>query len=285
MGAPRTRYAADLDGPRRRVRVSGFALSATTVTNRQFAAFVTESGYRTTAEREGWSFVFAGFLPDPSRYPRHAPGTPWWRLVQGADWAHPEGPGSDASDRPGHPAVHVSWDDAVAFASFTGTRLPTEAEWELAARGGLKGARFPWGNALVTGGVDRQNVWQGNFPGETAARAGQSGTCDALFYPANAFGLHNMTGNVWEWVSDWFGPLPPARMPPVLDPRGAPTGDRKVMRGGSHLCHASYCERYFVHSRTSNTPDSSTGHIGFRVAAAGPALATSNLSRPAVGEV
>ncbi len=284
MGAPVTRYASDLDSPRRRVRVSGFALSATTVTNRQFAAFMTESGYRTTAEREGWSFVFAGFLPDPARYPRHAPGTPWWRQVQGADWAHPEGPGSHAADRPGHPAVHVSWDDAAAFASFTGTRLATEAEWELAARGGLKGARFPWGNALEPGGVRRHHVWQGSFPGETAARAGQTGTCDALVYPANSLGLHNMTGNVWEWVSDWFGPLPPARMPPVPDPCGASTGDRKVMRGGSHLCHASYCERYFVHSRTSNTPDSSTGHIGFRVASAGPALAASDLPRTADGE-
>jgi formylglycine-generating enzyme required for sulfatase activity len=220
MGAARSRYAVDLDSPRRRVKVSGFAMSATTVTNRQFAAFVAESGYRTTAEREGWSFVFAGALPDPVLHPRHAPGTPWWRQVFGADWAHPEGPGSDVVAREGHPVVHVSWDDAAAFAQFTGTRLPSEAEWEHAAR------------------------------------------C----FPPNAFGLYNMTGNVWEWVGDWFGPLPAARMPPTPDPKGPAAGGARVMRGGSHLCHASYCERYFVHSRTSNTPDSSTGHIGFRVA-------------------
>jgi formylglycine-generating enzyme len=267
MGAARSRYAVDLDSPRRRVKVSGFAMSATTVTNRQFAAFVAESGYRTTAEREGWSFVFAGALPDPVLHPRHAPGTPWWRQVFGADWAHPEGPGSDVVAREGHPVVHVSWDDAAAFAQFTGTRLPSEAEWEHAARGGLKGGAFPWGNGLVPDGQHRQNVWQGNFPTENLGEDGHAGTCDAHCFPPNAFGLYNMTGNVWEWVGDWFGPLPfAARMPPTPDPKGPAAGGARVMRGGSHLCHASYCERYFVHSRTSNTPDSSTGHIGFRVA-------------------
>lgn len=266
MGAGRSRYGVDLDSPRRRVKVSGFAMAATTVTNRQFAAFVAESGYRTTAEREGWSFVFAGALPDPTLHPRHAPGTPWWRQVFGADWAHPEGPGSDVVARAGHPVVHVSWDDAAAFAQFTGTRLPSEAEWEHAARGGLKGRVFPWGNALVPEGQHRQNVWQGNFPTENLGEDGHSGTCDAQCFTPNAYGLYNMTGNVWEWVADWFGPLPAARMPPTPDPKGPATGSARVMRGGSHLCHASYCERYFVHSRTSNTPDSSTGHIGFRVA-------------------
>jgi formylglycine-generating enzyme len=266
MGAARSRYAVDLDSPRRRVKLSAFALAATTVTNRQFAAFIAESGYRTTAEREGWSFVFAGALPDLSNHPRHAPGTPWWRQVFGADWQHPEGPGSNVSNRHRHPVVHVSWEDAAAFALFTGTRLPTEAEWEHAARGGSKGRSFPWGNALVPDGQHRHNVWQGRFPTENTAEDGHAGTCDAQDYPPNGYGLYNMTGNVWEWVADWFGPLPAARMPPVLDPRGPATGTARVMRGGSHLCHASYCERYFVHSRTSNTPDSSTGHIGFRVA-------------------
>jgi formylglycine-generating enzyme required for sulfatase activity len=267
MGAPRSRYGVDQDSPRRRVRLSGFSLAAITVTNRQFADFQAESGYRTTAERDGWSFVFASFLPDPDRFPRHAPGTPWWRQVQGADWAHPEGPGSNLEDRPDHPVVHVSWDDAQAFARFTGTRLPTEAEWEHAARGRLKAARFPWGNALVPADGHRQNVWQGSFPDQNSAEDGHAGTCDARAFPPNGYGLHNMTGNVWEWVADRFGALPPARIPPVTDPLGPATGERRVMRGGSHLCHASYCERYFVHSRTSNTPDSSTGHIGFRVAA------------------
>jgi formylglycine-generating enzyme required for sulfatase activity len=266
MGAERSRYAADLDAPRRRVKLSPFMLAATTVTNHQFAAFIAESGYRTTAEREGWSFVFSGSLPDPTAHPRHAPGTPWWRQVFGATWAQPEGPGSDIAQRGGHPVVHVSWEDAAAFARFTGTRLPTEAEWEHAARGGLKGRVFPWGNAPVPDGQHRQNVWQGRFPVENTAEDGHVGTCDAKSYPPNGYGLYNMTGNVWEWVANWFGPLPPARMPPVLDPHGPATGTARVMRGGSHLCHVSYCERYFVHSRTSNTPDSSTGHIGFRVA-------------------
>jgi formylglycine-generating enzyme required for sulfatase activity len=266
MGAARSRYLADHDSPRRRVKLSAFRIASTTVTNRQFAAFVAESGYRTTAEREGWSFVFAGALPDPAAHPRHAPGTPWWRQVQGADWAHPEGQASDLTGREGHPVVHVSWEDAVAFARFTGTRLPTEAEWEHAARGGLKASRFPWGNGLVPEARHRQNVWQGDFPTRNTAEDGHSGTCDAASFPPNGYGLFNMTGNVWEWVADWFGPLPAAEMPPLRNPRGPVSGTAKVMRGGSHLCHASYCERYFVHSRTSNTPDSTTGHIGFRVA-------------------
>lgn len=266
MGTPRPRYDVDFDSPRRRVRLKPFRLSSVAVTNRLFAQFVAESEYRTTAEREGWSFVFAPFLSDSAAHPRHAPHTPWWRMVHGADWAHPEGPGSGIEARGDHPVVHVSWHDACAFACFTGTRLPTEAEWEHAARGGLKGMKFPWGNALVPDGQHRHNVWQGRFPDENLAEDGHVGTAPVTAYPPNGHGLHNMTGNVWEWVADWFGPLPPARHPPVVNPPGPPSGTRKVMRGGSHLCHASYCERYFVHSRTHNTPDSSTGHIGFRVA-------------------
>ncbi|MDM7932769.1 formylglycine-generating enzyme family protein [Tabrizicola sp.] len=272
MGAARSRYAVDLDSPRRRVRLDRFELSETTVTNRLFARFVTESGYKTTAEREGWSFVFAVFLADPAAHPRHAPHTPWWRQVFGADWAHPEGSGSTIEGRMDHPVVHVSWHDAAAFARFTGTRLPGEAEWEHAARGGLKGMKFPWGNALVPGGEHRHNVWQGDFPHRNTAEDGHAGAAPARSFPPNGYGLFNMTGNVWEWVADWFGPLPAPRLPPLANPTGPETGDRKVMRGGSHLCHASYCERYFVHSRTQNTPDSSTGHIGFRVAMDAPAL-------------
>jgi formylglycine-generating enzyme len=272
MGAAKSRYGVDLDGPRRRVRLAGFALAETTITNRLFARFVEESGYMTTAEREGWSFVFAMFLPDPAAHPRHAPQTPWWRQVFGADWAHPAGPGSSLDGLIDHPVVHVSWHDAAAFARFTGTRLPGEAEWEHAARGGLKGMKFPWGNALVPGGEHRHNVWQGDFPQQNTAEDGHAGTAPARSFPPNGHGLFNMTGNVWEWVADWFGPLPAPRLPPLANPTGPETGDRKVMRGGSHLCHASYCERYFVHSRSQNTPDSSTGHIGFRVAMDAPAL-------------
>lgn len=265
MGAARSRYADDRDSPRRRIRLDPFMIGATTVTNGLFARFVQESGHRTTAEREGWSYVFHLHLKNPGGY-AHPPGTPWWRQVPGADWAHPEGPGSNVEDRAGHPAVHLSWDDAAAFAGFTGTVLPTEAQWEHAARGGLRRMRFPWGNEMAPGGVHRHNTWQGRFPMENSAEDGHAGTAPAESYQPNGHGLFNMTGNVWEWVADWFGDLPPARIPPLSNPTGPDRGEARVIRGGSHLCCASYCERYFVHSRSRNTPGSTTGHMGFRLA-------------------
>ena len=266
MGTPRARYAVDRDSPRRRVRLDEFRMTATTITNRLFARFVQESGHRSTAERAGWSFVFHLHLARPDRHLAHPPGTPWWRQVQGADWAHPEGPGSSIADRPDHPVVHVSWEDAAAFARFTGTALPTEAQWEHAARGGLSRMRFPWGNEMAPAGQHRHNSWQGDFPLRDTGEDGFAGTAPAHSFAPNGYGLYNMTGNVWEWVADWFGDLPPSRLPPVANPSGPPQGTARVMRGGSHLCHASYCERYFVHSRSQNTPDSTTGHIGFRLA-------------------
>lgn len=266
MGAARSLYPDDLDSPRRRVRLDGFRMGAETVTNRLFARFVAESGHVTTAEREGWSFVFHLLLLDAARHPDHPPGLPWWRQVARADWAHPEGPGSGIADRMDHPVVHVSWWDAQAFAAFTGTRLPTEAEWEHAARGGLRHRRFPWGDEPEPGGEHRHNVWQGRFPMENTGADGHVGTAPAASFPPNAYGLHNMTGNVWEWVADWFGPLPEARIPPLRNPAGPATGAERVMRGGSFLCHASYCARYHVHSRSRNAPDSTTSHIGFRIA-------------------
>ncbi len=267
MGAAIGRYPDDLDSPPRRVFVSPFSLGRTSVTNRLFAAFAAESGYRTVAETEGWSFVFHLFLDDPLGWVEHPPQTPWWRAVAGASWAAPEGLGSDWRDRPDHPAVHLSWFDAQALAEFTGTRLPTEAEWEFAARGGLKGKRFPWGNDLVPASGHRHNTWQGQFPQTNTAEDGFTGTCPADHFPPNAYGFHNMTGNVWEWTATKFGPLPhnPGRLPP-RDPQGPAEGPGYVIRGGSYLCHASYCERYQVHSRTHNTPDSSTGHGGARLA-------------------
>lgn len=267
MGAARSLYPGDLDSPRRRVRLDRFRIGAEVVTNDLFARFVAESGYVTTAEREGWSFVFHLLLPAASRHPEHPPGLPWWRKVMGANWAHPEGPGSGIADRMDHPAVHVSWWDAQAFAAFTGTRLPHEAEWEHAARGGLRHRRFPWGDEAEPGGVHRHNVWQGRFPMENTAEDGYPGTAPAASFPPNGYGLHNMTGNVWEWVADWFGPLPEARLPPLRKPKGPADGTERVMRGGSFLCHDSYCARYHVHSRSRNAPDSTASHIGFRVAA------------------
>jgi sulfatase modifying factor 1 len=154
----------------------------------------------------------------------------------------------------------------LAFCDFAGLRLPTEAEWEKAARGGLAHKRFPWANELEPASGHRHNVWRGVFPTLNTTEDTYAGTCPADAFPPNGFGLHNMTGNVWEWCSDWFDKPPETRLPP-RDPRGPETGGEKVVRGGSHLCHASYRERYHVHSRTKNTPDSSTGHMGFRVAA------------------
>jgi len=265
MGAAEGRYPDDLDSPPRRVFLSPFAIGRTTVTNALFARFVAETGYRSTAEVEGWSFVFHAFLRDPARYPEHPVQTPWWRAVAGASWQAPEGPGSSVQGRETHPAVHLSWFDAMELAEATGTRLPTEAEWEFAARGGLKGKRFPWGNDLVPPSGHRHNVWQGRFPHVNSAEDGFAGTCPADHYRPNAYGLHNMTGNVWEWTSCWFGPLPHGPLPP-RDPQGPEHGPGRVIRGGSHLCHASYCERYQVHSRSHNTPDSTTGHMGVRLA-------------------
>lgn len=270
MGTNKPRYTVDLDGPARRVKVSGFRIGRLAVTNALFARFIAESGYRTTAEREGWSYVFAPFLEDAARHCDFAAGTPWWRRVDGADWAHPEGPQSTIDARLDHPVVHVSWLDAQAFARFTGTRLPSEAQWEYAARGGLKGKRHPWGNQLVPASGHQQNVWQGHFPDQNLAEDGYAGTAPADHFAPNGYGLYNMTGNVWEWCQDGFGPLPASlKGRPPLDPVGAITSDERVTRGGSHLCHASYCERYYVHSRTPNTADSTTGHTGFRIAARG----------------
>jgi formylglycine-generating enzyme required for sulfatase activity len=266
MGARRARYASDGEGPVRRIYTSAFRIARYAVTNRLYGDFVNESRYRSVAEREGWSFVFDGFLPANHAYPLSPEGTPWWRQVPGAAWNTPEGPGSGIEGRLDHPVVHVSWLDAMAFCEFTGMRLPTDAEWEKAARGGLKHKLFPWGNALEPPEGHRHNVWQGRFPDGNTGDDGYPGTAPVSAFAPNGYGLHNMTGNVWEWCADWFE-MPTIGRLPARNPKGPATGHQKVLRGGSHLCHASYCERYHVHSRTRNTPDSTTGHMGFRIAA------------------
>lgn len=248
------------------VEVSTFALAPRTVTNRQFAAFVHETGYVTTAEGFGNTFVFVGLLPDDFPPTAAVAATPWWRLVEGADWQHPEGPHSNLDDRDEHPVIHVSWFDAAAYCAWSRTRLPTEAEWEYAARGGRSGHHFPWGDEREPGGQHRMNVYQGRFPVEDTAADGWAGTSPTGTYPPNDFGLHEMTGNVWEWCADWFDPGYYGRST-VQDPRGPSDGRSRVMRGGSYLCHQSYCWRYRVDARSANTPDSSTGNLGFRVAA------------------
>ena len=258
-------YPADGEGPAHEVELSPFSISRHAVTNERFAHFVAATGHRTEAEGFGWSFVFGGLLPAGFPPTRSVAAAPWWRQVEGADWAHPEGPDSTWEDRPGHPAVHVSWNDARAFCAWSGTRLPSEAEWEHSARGGLSGHRFPWGDELEPGGEHRMNVFQGEFPGGNTCADGYAGTAPVGSFPANGYGLHEMTGNVWEWTADWFDPGYYARSP-RKDPRGPERGELRVQRGGSYLCHASYCNRYRVDSRSANEPGSSTGNLGFRVA-------------------
>jgi sulfatase modifying factor 1 len=237
--------------PVREVEVAAYAIGRCAVTVEEFAGFVAATGHRTDAELFGSSFVFGGLLPDDFPPTRGVAAAPWWREVHGADWAHPEGPQSDVGARGRHPVVHVSRRDAEAYAAWWGGRLPTEAEWEHAARGGLVGQPFPWGADLEPGGEHRMNVWQGTFPRHDTADDGWRGTCPADAFPPNGHGLHNTTGNVWEWCAgSWT----------TDDTAG-------VSRGGSYLCHASYCRRYRVSARQSHAADSSSGNLGFRIAA------------------
>ena len=260
------RYPGDGEGPAREITLAPYRIGRHSVTNAQFAAFVDDTGHRTEAEVFEWSFVFHLFLPDDFPETRGVAATPWWRQVYGADWAHPAGPQSNLDDVADHPVVHVSWNDAQAYCQWAGVRLPTEAEFEKAARGGLVQQQFVWGEEFSPDGETMCNIFEGSFPVENTAEDGHVGTAPVGSFPANGFGLHDMAGNVWEWCSDWFhsnfhvdGPR--------TNPQGPPAGQAKVMRGGSYLCHDSYCHRYRVSARSSNTADSSTGNLGFRVAA------------------
>ena len=190
--------------------------------------------------------------------------TPWWCQVPGACWKAPEGPGSDTSKRADHPVVHTSWDDAEAYCRWAGLRLPTEAEWEYAARGGLEQKLYPWGDTLRVKGIHRCNIWQGEFPSKDIAEDGYAGTCPVDAFPPNDFGIYSVSGNTWEWCADWFSAEHDEG--PFVNPSGAATGTARVLKGGSFLCHRSYCNRYRVAARSSNTPDSSSSHLGFRVA-------------------
>ena len=265
----------DGEGPVREVRLDAFLIGRTAVTNAEFARFVADTGHCTDAERFGSSFVFKGLLPrsEPRKAAkrggmRESPNAaaPWWMEIGGACWRQPEGPGSDIAGRADHPVVHISWHDAAAYCQWAGKRLPTEAEWEVAARGGLVGKRFPWGDRLRPDGVHRCNVWQGRFPHRNTGADGYVGTAPARSFAPNSYGLYNMVGNVWEWCGDWFG-LPAASDAPLNNPSGPARGRSKVLKGGSYLCHASYCNRYRVAARYANTPLSTSGHAGFRCAA------------------
>jgi len=262
-------YPGDGEHPVHDVALDAFRIDRYAVTNTAFATFVDATGWVTDAERFGWSFVFGGLLPEGFPDTRAVVGAEWWRQVDGANWRHPEGPQSGVGARSDHPVVHVSWHDAMAYCRWTGTRLPTEAEWERAARGGRVGTAFPWGDDLEPRGEHRMNVFQGSFPATNTVADGFLGTAPVDAFAPNDFGLYNVTGNVWEWCNDWFGVDAYTSHEPH-DPHGPARGERRVQRGGSYLCHLSYCRRYRVSARFASEPTSSTGNAGFRVAADAP---------------
>jgi formylglycine-generating enzyme required for sulfatase activity len=259
-------FPDDGEGPVREVTIAPFSMDRYPVTNNLFQQFIDATGYRTEAEVFGWSFVFWAHIP-ASRFSALVEDTvaaaPWWCKVPGARWDSPEGPGSNLSGRGDHPVVHVSWNDAQAYCNWSGQRLPTEAEWEYAARGGLVQKLYPWGDKLRPDGLHRCNIWQGEFPRLDTGDDGYTGTSPVDAFPPNDFGLYSVTGNTWEWCADWFD-TEYHRTAGLDNPAGPPTGTAKVMKGGSFLCHKSYCNRYRVAARSSNTPDSSGSNIGFR---------------------
>ena len=276
------------EGPPRQVQVGDFWIDQTEVTNAAFARFIEATGYVTLAERplsaeaypdlsEGErapaSLVFAGaahLSPDPST---------WWRIVPGASWRAPEGPGSDIKGRESWPVVHIAWEDAMAYARWLGRDLPTEAEWEYAARGGLTGARYVWGDAAPDPETPQANTWQGVFPAADSGADGHKARAAPVgCYPANGYGLHDMAGNVWEWTKDWYRPgLAPAGVIEAGGPLRAMAHDpaepgqpKHVIKGGSFLCADNYCFRYRPAARTPGPPDGGASHVGFRTVLRAP---------------
>ncbi|MFC8302763.1 formylglycine-generating enzyme family protein [Specibacter sp. NPDC057265] len=268
-------YPADGESPVHPVRLSAFRIDATAVTNAQFAAFVEATGYRTESEAYGTSAVFhLAVQADKTDIVGTAAGTPWWLNVRGANWAHPAGPRSHWQDSPEHPVVQVSHTDALSYCIWAGRTLPTEAQWEYAARGGLVQARYPWGNELhggVSGAGHHCNIWQGTFPTVNTCDDGFLTTAPVERFEPNGYGLYQTSGNVWEWCADWFLPKyykSCLARGTVADPPGPTIGRGRVMRGGSYLCHDSYCNRYRLAARSSNSPDSASGNCGFRTVSA-----------------
>lgn len=235
--------------------VDPYQISVTAVSNTEFAAFVGATDYRTDAEQFGWSYVFHSLLPEGSGPFQAVQEAEWWKVVPGTGWFAPEGPDSDLADRWDHPVVHVSWNDALNYCDWIGARLPTEAEFELAAQNNLP-TTFPWGDDLEPAGHHLANVFQGDFPQTNSAADGYVATAPVDAFAPQGKGLHNAIGNVWEWSSEWFDP----------ERRSAPTGTDRLMKGGSYLCHHSYCSRYRAAARMGSTPDSSAGNVGFRIA-------------------
>ena len=278
------------EAPAHRVTVGDFWIDETPVTNAQFAAFVAASGYKTLAETAPDPRDYPGMLPQmaqpasavfvrPARRLDAAHPSLWWRYVCGADWRHPQGPASGIDERPDHPAVHIAYADAQAYARWAGKTLPTEAEWEFAARGDLDGAMYAWGDELAPQGRMLANYWQGEFPWENTLADGYEGTSPVRAYPCNGFGLYDMIGNVWEWTVDWYGAVRPPMATACCPGAGraavsrAESYDpatpnlrigRKVVKGGSFLCAANYCQRYRPAAKFPQPVDSPTSHLGFR---------------------
>ncbi len=268
--------------PAHEVTVSGFWMDKTEVTNEQFEKFVRATGYVTIAERKPDPKDFPGappenlvpgsvvFKPPPGEVPLDNHYV-WWTYVPSANWRHPEGPNSTIQGREKHPVVHVSWEDAVAYAKWAGKRLPTEAEWEFAARGGLAGDLYVWGKEKVPGGKWQANIWQGRFPNENTLADGFRGAAPVASFPPNGYGLYDMSGNVWEWCADWYLPNyyahSPKENPPGPDTSFDPNEPgimKRVQRGGSFLCSDLYCIGYRPGARMKSTPDTGLSHSGFR---------------------
>lgn len=247
------RNLLDQEGPIKEVHVKPFYIDKTVVSNEEFKEFVNDTNYITDAERYGWSFVFYKFLSKKQLKESITPeSTPWWFAVKKASWFKPEGGDSNISGRLNHPVVHVSWNDAQAFCKWAKKRLPIEKEWEFAARGGLEQKRYPWGNNIYPNGKYVCNIWQGDFPEINTMEDGYLGTCPVDAFPFNGYGLYNFSGNVWEWCSN------------IFDNSNKSDKNYKAIRGGSYLCHDSYCNRYRIAARSSNSLDSSSGNMGFR---------------------
>ena len=279
------------EAPAHRVSVDDFWIDPRPVSNAEFRRFIEATGYRT----------FCEIAPDPAQYPGALPEMlraasvvfvpppgrvalndhyQWWQFVPGADWRHPQGPGSNIDGKDEHPVVHVAWPDVEAYARWAGKEIPTEAEWEFAARGGRDDCEYAWGDELAPDGVHLANTWQGEFPWQNLADDGHVGTSPIGTYPANGYGLFDMIGNVWEWTADWYRPRHPADVVKACcipeNPRGGREQDsydpaqsqiripRRVMKGGSHLCAPNYCRRYRPAARMAQPVDTSTSHLGFR---------------------
>ncbi|MEM7461287.1 MAG: formylglycine-generating enzyme family protein [Pseudomonadota bacterium] len=254
----------DGEEPLREARLAPFRISETAVTNAEFEAFVADCGYVTEAEQIGWSFVFWAQVPESAGPTQGVAEAQWWRSVDGANWRDINGPGTkDETWHPDHPVVHISWNDALAYAKWAGGRLPTEAEWEHAARGGLGDVRFPWGDAEPDDTENLLcNIWQGDFPRTNSCADGYYTTAPARSFEPNGYGLYNMVGNVWEWTSE---PYKIKSLKKQVRTRLAAMKGFKLSKGGSFLCHRSYCYRYRIAARSGTSPDSATTHHGFRL--------------------